>query len=183
MWTYTRGVGITTFHSASIFDNKEGSKPRKLCIFFQIFRPFLLLTLSKLKFWKPRQLYQLRGPTHEVLRLLLSSLLHCLITKRAQNQEKRAFLLVFRSFILLTLSYLKFWKPRHLYQPRGPTPEVLGLLPSTLLQFWITKGLRTKKNMHFFNFPPVFFLTLSKLNFWQARQLYQPCGLTHENLG
>ena len=139
--------------------------------------------LSKLKLCQPRELYQSFEHASELLELLPSTLLHCLITKRAQNQEKRAFLLVFRSFILLTLSYLKFWKPRHLYQPRGPTPEVLGLLPSTLLQFWITKGLRTKKNMHFFNFPPVFFLTLSKLNFWQARQLYQPCGLTHENLG
>ena len=158
MWTYTRGVGITTFHSASIFDNKEGSKPRKLCIFFQIFRPFLLLTLSKLKFWKPRQLYQLRGPTHEVLRLLLSSLLHCLITKRAQNQEKRAFLLVFRSFILLTLSYLKFWKPRHLYQPCGPTPEVLGILPSTMLHFLITKMAQNQEKRAFLLvFRPFFF--------------------------
>ena len=63
------------------------------------FSAHFLLTLKELKLWHSRQLYQPCGPTPEVLVLLLSTMLHCLITKRAQNQEKRAFLLVFRSFV------------------------------------------------------------------------------------
>ena len=104
---------------------KRAQNQEKYVFFFKFSARFFLLTLSKLKFWKPRQLYQPCGSTHEVLRLLPSSLLHCLITKRAQNQEKRAFLLVFRSFILLTLSYLNICQPYQFYQPCGPTPEVL----------------------------------------------------------
>ena len=57
----------------------------------------------------------------------------------AQNQEKRAILLVFRSF-LLTLSKLQFWEPRQLFQPIQFTPEVLSLLPSTLLLSLISKS-------------------------------------------
>ena len=33
MWTYTWGVGTTSLHSASLFDNEKGSKPRKTCNF------------------------------------------------------------------------------------------------------------------------------------------------------
>ena len=62
-----------------------------------------------------------------------------MIAKRAQNQEKRAILLVFRSF-LLTLSKLQFLEPRQLFQPIQFTPEVLSLLPSTLLLSLISKS-------------------------------------------
>ena len=104
--TYTWGVGTTTLHPDSLFDNKKGSKQRKRCIFISIPLIFLL-TLSKFKFRLPNWLYQPCRPTPEVLRLLPSTLLDCLLTKRAQNQEKRkkrVILLVFRSFFLLTLS-------------------------------------------------------------------------------
>ena len=93
MWTYTWGVGTTSIYSASLYDSKKGSKPRKTCNFIKFLLIFLL-TLSKLKFWQPRQLYQPCRPTAEVLGLLSSTLLHRLITKRTQNLEKRAFLLV-----------------------------------------------------------------------------------------
>ena len=86
-------VGITTFRSASLFDNIKGSKPRKTCNFIKFLLIFLL-TRSKLKFWQPLQISQPCRPTAEVLRLLPSTLFHCLITKRTQNQEKRAYLLV-----------------------------------------------------------------------------------------
>ena len=84
-------------------------------------------------------MYQPRWHTPEVLGLLPSTLHHCLITKSAQNKEKLAILLNFCSFFLLTLSKLKFWQPRQLYQPCRPTAEVLGLLSSTLLHRLITK--------------------------------------------
>ena len=54
--------------------------------------------LSKLEFWQQRQLYQSFEPTREVMGLLPATLLLCLVTKRAQNQEKRAILINFRSF-------------------------------------------------------------------------------------
>ena len=58
---------------------------------FISFPLFFLLTHNKLKFRQPRQPYHLFGPAPEVLGLLPSSLPHCFITKKAQNQEKRAF--------------------------------------------------------------------------------------------
>ena len=51
---------------------------------------------------------------------------------------------------MLTLSLLKFWHPRQLYQPCGHSPEVLRPLPSTLLHCLMTKRTQNKKNVHFF---------------------------------
>ena len=36
LWTYTWGVGTTTLHPDSLFDNKKGSKQRKTFIFISI---------------------------------------------------------------------------------------------------------------------------------------------------
>ena len=64
LWTYTRGVETISLHFALLFDNKNGSEPRKTC---NSFPPIFLLTLNQLKLWQPRQLYQPCGIKHEVL--------------------------------------------------------------------------------------------------------------------
>ena len=89
-------------------------------------------------------------PTPEVFGLLPPTLLHCLITKMAQNQEKCPFLLVFRYYFLLTLNILKLWQPRQLCHPCELTPGVLGLLPSTLLHCYITKGAQNQEKREFY---------------------------------
>ena len=86
---------------ASLFDNKKGSKQRKTCIFL---RSFPLIYFSN------AQITQTLTATLVILAMWTyawgvgSTSLHCLITKRAQNQAKRAILIFFRWFILLTLS-------------------------------------------------------------------------------
>ena len=95
MWTYNRGVWTTSLHSYSLCDNKNVSKPRKMSIFIS-FPLIFFANAQKLKFRQPRQLCNSFAPTPEVLSLLPATHLHCLITKMAKNQEKRAILLVFR---------------------------------------------------------------------------------------
>ena len=98
-WTYTRGVATAILLSASLPDNKKCSKPRKTWTFISFPLKFLLTSVHSNSFWQPSQLYQPLGPKFEVLELLPSTMLQFLIAKKAQNQEKRAFLLVFLSFI------------------------------------------------------------------------------------
>ena len=85
------------------------------------------------------------GPTTEVFGLLHFTLIHCVITKMSQNQEKCPFLLVFRYFFLLTLKKLKFRQPRQLCNSLAPTPEVFSLLPATHLHYLITKMAKNQE--------------------------------------
>ena len=116
-----------------------------------------MLTLSKLKFWQPLQIYQQNGTTPEVLGLLLSSLLHCLITKRAQNQEKSEFLFVFRSNFSLMLSKLKLWQPPKILPAMWS--YIRGVGTTTLLSaslFDNKKGSKPIKTCILINFPLIF---------------------------
>ena len=124
MCSYTWGVGTFTFLPASLFEHKKGSNPRKTC-FFISFPP---------SFFANAQLTQILTATSILPAIwtytwsfgtTINYSAPCLITKRTQNQVKLAFLFVFRSYFLLTLSLLKFWQPRQLYQPCGLKHEVL----------------------------------------------------------
>ena len=125
MWTCSWGVVTTTLHCFTVW--KQKALKTKKNFHFYYFSAYFLLTLYNFQFWQPRQLFQSCGSTLEVLGLLPCTTFHCLISKRPQNQEKRALLLVFRSLFLLTLNKLKLWLPRQLYQPCGLKHEVLEL--------------------------------------------------------
>ena len=135
------------------------SQNKENCDFLLVLCSNFSLTFSKTKFWKPRQFQQPCEPKHEVLGLLPSSLLHFLITKRAQNQETRAFLIVFRSFFL-THNKLKSWQPRQIFQPFEPSLEVLGQLTSTLLSYLTTKRDQIKEKREFLLIFRSFFLLM-----------------------
>ena len=115
----------TTLHCFTVW--KQKALKTKKNFHFYYFSAYFLLTLYIFQFWQPRQLFQSCGSTLEVLGLLPCTTFHCVISKRPQNQEKRALLLVFRWLFLLTLNKLKLWLPRQLYQPCGLKHEVLGL--------------------------------------------------------
>ena len=92
--------------SNSLFDNKKGSKPRKTCSFIR-FSLIFFANAQQAQVLTTMTIEQPCEPTPEVFGLLPPTLLHCLITKMAQNQEKCPFLLVFRYYFLLTLNILK----------------------------------------------------------------------------